>query len=317
MNRGDVMMRHLRVLTRGAFPQRILLRGARRRSNNAMRTFRRTPVLALLLIGVASAFAASAAAAAGWMVQTTPNPSSSARLAGVSCAAKACTAVGDYVNHSDNDVTLAEGSNGKRWTIQTTPNPGGSKRVILVGVSCTAANACTAVGYYVNDSRSDVTLAERWNGKKWTIQTTPNPTGSQFSLVSVSCPAAKACIAVGQYQKVIKHSAHEALFAERWNGKKWTAQLMPTKDYDNAGGVSCPATDACTAVGSYSLGGPTGYTLAEYWNGRKWTIQSTPSPGAGAELVGVSCTASDTCTATGSWEETVSASGQTLAERHS
>jgi hypothetical protein len=46
-----------------------------------------------------------------WSIQTTPNPSeaTSSLLSGVSCTmATACTAVGDYVNASGTDVTLAE-----------------------------------------------------------------------------------------------------------------------------------------------------------------------------------------------------------------
>jgi len=69
----------------------------------------------------------------------------------------------------------------------------------LLGVSCKSATSCTAVGYYVNDSTS-VTLAERWNGTSWTIQSTPNPTGgSLLQLNGVSCTSTVACTAVGQY----------------------------------------------------------------------------------------------------------------------
>ena len=64
----------------------------------------------------------------------------------------------------------------------------------------TAATACTAVGDYGNSSGNDVTLAERWNGSSWKIQPTPNPTGQAASVLSgVSCTAATACTAVGDY----------------------------------------------------------------------------------------------------------------------
>ena len=45
------------------------------------------------------------------------------------------------------------------------------------GVSCTSATACTAVGYDASVGTT-VTLAERWNGTSWKIQSTPNPTGA-------------------------------------------------------------------------------------------------------------------------------------------
>jgi hypothetical protein len=60
----------------------------------------------------------------------------------------------------------------------------------LEGVSCSSAKACTAVGSSGND-----TLAERWDGRNWAVQSTLNPvTGTYFSeLVGVSCSSACAC----------------------------------------------------------------------------------------------------------------------------
>jgi hypothetical protein len=52
---------------------------------------------------------------------------------------------------------------------------------LLIGVACTSATGCTAVGYsspnganLVNHP-SPATLAERWNGSTWSIQPTPQP----------------------------------------------------------------------------------------------------------------------------------------------
>src|SRR5579859_2817394 len=43
--------------------------------------------------------------------------------------------------------------------------------------------------------RSRLSLAERWNGRKWSIQPTPHPQSA--SLAAVSCPSPTTCIAVG------------------------------------------------------------------------------------------------------------------------
>ncbi|MGD0085295.1 MAG: hypothetical protein ABSD78_19215 [Acidimicrobiales bacterium] len=70
----------------------------------------------------------------------------------------------------------------------------------LSGVSCTSATACTAVGDSYNSADIDVTLAEAWNGTKWAVEPTPNPTGAENSgLSAVSCISATACTAVGTY----------------------------------------------------------------------------------------------------------------------
>ena len=121
------------------------------------------------------------------------------RLQGVSCtSATACTAVGSYYNSAGERVTLAERWNGTGWKIQSTPNPTGGQHNSLQGISCTSATACTAVGNYVNSAGKLVTLAERWNGTAWTVQSTPNPSGAGGSyLKGVSCTSATACTAVG------------------------------------------------------------------------------------------------------------------------
>jgi hypothetical protein len=100
-----------------------------------------------------------------WAIQATPNPSGAYKdssLTGMSCtSATACTAVGGYTNSGVTGVTLAERWNGTSWAIQATPNPSGVKASSLIGVSCTSATACTAVGYYLTSGYTYVTLAER------------------------------------------------------------------------------------------------------------------------------------------------------------
>ena len=57
------------------------------------------------------------------------------------------------------------------------PPPGTALQSELYGASCTSASACTAVGDYVTSTGASKTLAERWNGTAWTLQSTPNPSG--------------------------------------------------------------------------------------------------------------------------------------------
>jgi hypothetical protein len=162
-----------------------------------------------------------------WTIQNSANPSGTTfdfnlnyspqnRLLGVSCVSPtACTAVGEYVNNDGVQVTLAEHWNGTTWTTQTTPNPNGATNSVLLGVSCTSATACTAVGEYVNPNGVWVTLAEHWNGTTWTIQTSPNPRGGTNNLLQgVSCTSTTACIAVGAYNNP---DGNQPTLAERYS----------------------------------------------------------------------------------------------------
>jgi hypothetical protein len=155
-----------------------------------------------------------------WALEPTPNPTGDdSELGDVSCtSASACSAVGFSAGGSTY-VTLAEAWNGKKWAIEPTPNPIGAQGSFLSGVSCTSATACTAVEGYTNRADADVTLAEAWNGEKWKIERTPNPTGaSDISLSSVSCTSTKACTAVGTWAN---SAGAYFTFAEGWNGRKW------------------------------------------------------------------------------------------------
>src|SRR5207237_933632 len=122
-----------------------------------------------------------------WVVQATPNPAGakSSVLNGVACtSASACTAVGNYVSSAGTTVTLAERWSGNSWSVQSTPNPSGAQSSVLAGVSCSSTTACTGVGSSVNSAGVQVTLAERWNGTSWVVQSTPNPSGAKASALS-------------------------------------------------------------------------------------------------------------------------------------
>jgi hypothetical protein len=240
-----------------------------------------------------------------WSLETTPEPAgaSYSELGAVSCAsASACTAVGYYFDTSGTDVTLAEGWNGSGWSVESTPNPAGASDSTLVGVSCTSATACTAVGSYNDRAGTLLPLAERWDGTTWSMETVPSPAGARASrLFGVSCTSPSACTSVGT---VTTSAGLGAALAEAWNGKSWGVQATPNPAGANGtmlSAVSCTAEGTCAAVGSYQDGGFGGVTLAEAWNGKSWSVQATPVPAGAndATLSGVGCSSTNMCTAVG------------------
>jgi hypothetical protein len=230
-----------------------------------------------------------------WIVKAPANPSGGKEnsLSAVSCTSSTtCTAVGSYENSSDVNVALAERWNGTEWTIQSTPLPTGASSAFLYGVSCVTTIACTAVGYYEKGG-VDLTLAERWNGTEWTIQSSPNP-GSAFNeLLSVSCPSATECTTAGtvitKYLKTL---------VEHWNGTEWQVQTSVNPNEtsaDTLNAVSCATSSACMTVGEY------GWPLAESWNGTEWALRTVSDPVGmvSSTLSGISCNSSSACTTVG------------------
>ncbi len=215
-----------------------------------------------------------------WRYQLAAGPSKLSLLYGMFCVtARSCTAVGQYDNGSGMGLTLAEHWNGRKWTTQHTPDPAGATQSDLLAVSCQSATACTAVGSYNSSSPVVGTLAEHWNGHRWTLLHAVMPTGAaESSLQAIGCHSATACIAVGYYTDT---GGFNKTLAEYWDGHHWTIQSTPNV----AGGkadimlaVRCPVAASCIAVGYYTDTGGFNKTLAEHWNGHHWTIQPTPNP---------------------------------------
>jgi hypothetical protein len=172
-----------------------------------------------------------------WTIQNVPLPPhplslNVAYFNGVSCTSPtACVAVGLYFDTSFIRAPLVERWNGTSWTIDSTPTPPVGHGQ-LSSVSCTAANACMAVGFQTDSEEGARTaLAERWDGSSWTI----TPVSNSFGLDDVSCSSPSACTATNM---------------QRWNGTSWTAQTTPSLPGPySLGGVSCSSSTACTAVG--------------------------------------------------------------------
>ncbi len=250
-----------------------------------------------------------------WAIKRTPNPAGAkgtGAVYAISCtSARACIAVGGYSNSTGAQLALAEAWNGKSWAIDRTPNPTGTYGSSLSADSCTSLTSCTAVGNYLDSTRTIVTLAEAWDGTKWVIEPTPNPAGATFGsfLDGVSCTSVSACTAVGYY---VASDEDEVTLAEAWNGKKWV--IEPTSNPtggSSLSAVSCTSATECTAVGADIAG-----TLAEAWNGATWVIEPTPNPTGGSSLSAVSCTSATACTAVGSDTNSVGTI-LTLTERYS
>ena len=190
------------------------------------------------------------------------------------------------------------------WKIRKSPNatvPGGQ----FNSVSCSAANACTAVGTSLSTSGVNVTLAERWNGTSWQRQPTPNPPNDTVPIVSpdllgVSCPTSHFCEAMGAYQV----DGVGISLAEAWNGNAWTRQSFPVPAGSTSAGlnqVSCTSARFCEAVGTYRNSPGKNLAFAATWDGTSWRLQHLPNRVASTLVFvgGVSCVSPTFCEATG------------------
>jgi hypothetical protein len=136
-----------------------------------------------------------------WSLERAPAPAGArfSALNGVACPSlSSCVAVG-YINRRQGSRARAivERWDGVRWSLEPTPNLRGAAASKLEAVACAESTTCVAVGYSADEARSRVTLAERWDGSRWTVEHTPNLHRARNSeLDAISCPPT-ACVAVG------------------------------------------------------------------------------------------------------------------------
>jgi hypothetical protein len=147
------------------------------------------------------------------------------------------------------DQTLIEHFNGKAWKVQTSPNPGGSSNYnALSGVAATSSTNAWAVGGYYNGT-TNLTLVERWNGKSWKHQKSPNPKAND-ELEGVAATSSSNAWAVGDYGGL----RADPSIIERWNGKAWTVEAGPKSPDNYLAGVAAVSPSDAWAVGSYEPG---------------------------------------------------------------
>ena len=180
---------------------------------------------------------------------------------------------------------------------------------LLTGVSCASATFCFAVGatYFGPNSSHEKPVAERWNGKAWSIVPTPVATGAKYGgLTAVSCATMTDCVAVGSP-------------VEHWNGKTWSIVHIAKPAapiFATLSGVTCTSTTFCIAVGLQAAKNAPSKTLIERWNGATWSVAASPNPhnpGQVSRLDAVSCIDTTHCFAVGSYD--LSLSSSTLVER--
>jgi hypothetical protein len=259
-----------------------------------------------------------------WADVPVPRPATDS-LAAIWCgSATSCLAVGETRRNASGSrtVPLAEHWDGYGWTVLPVPNQAHAFASGLVGIDCSAATACTAVGSYTTASGGSYSpptyaLAEGWNGQTWQLEPATDPETKATELSAVSCSSASACTAVGT-------STSGGLVAERWNGTAWTTQQPEPSGGAGPGdlnAVSCPTAGSCTVVGD--SGGDDNQGLSETWNGRRWGAQGMVAPSDGSTLSDVTCFSAADCLAVGSYggyrgDVTLAArwNGRSWSQRH-
>ncbi len=274
-----------------------------------------------------------------WSRVTTPTPAGTLpgtlnELFDVTCLTSSrCWAVGEYGTENTTGVVRNEVLrwNGRSWSQVRVPEPAGTASSdvnVLNAIRCMSATRCLAVGLdgMITGPPTLANEALLWNGRKWSVQKTPQPggtttTGDTNVMVGLTCASPTSCWAAGVYGTEATPAVllNEVL---HWNGKKWSLFEVPNPDGTGSGsfnelsGDFCSNSRSCWAVGSYTPGHAIVrpiLTEALRWNGTRWSRVKTPNPAGAAdqdsnELFAVRCSRPDNCWAVG---QAAGKSGQT------
>ncbi len=141
---------------------------------------------------------------------------------GLSCVSpRSCVVVGSGNAGSTGtaSVAFAEVWNGKTWTVTKWGGPKGDTVAELIGVSCTSAVRCIAVGAH-GTAKAGAPAALAWTGSKWTVLKVAGPGAGKAAVFgSVSCPVNGKCVATGLTGKADGSTA--TAIAGYWNGSTW------------------------------------------------------------------------------------------------
>jgi hypothetical protein len=233
--------------------------------------------------------------------QQVPDVYGVAELTGVSCwSVTGCIAVGFVAGLGTQRALALRTTDGETWTAmnlgpQVPVSPNHHTR--LDAVSCSAPDACTAVGVFAEGLGNPTKgyyaalVMRTHNGSDWYRMLSPLVVSSWAK--GVSCTTTDLCVVVGS---LYPRAGGERPLIFKKTGPliyDWARVPVPGSNTRGLTDVSCVTSEQCTAVGRRGEGA---LVLATA-DGTTWTPQTSHAP-LGTRLASVSCRGL-TCTAAG------------------
>jgi hypothetical protein len=246
-----------------------------------------------------------------------------------------CSAVGSYIDSSDNTEGLLLTETAGHWApgVEAVPpgNPSTtpastSQYVSISALSCPSAGNCSAVGSYIDNSGNTEGLLLNETAGQWAsgvaaalpADAAANPL---VSLNDVSCTSVGNCSAVGSYNSGVGIFPGLLLTETAGTWATGVEAVLPanaraTYQAPDLRSVSCGSAGNCSAVGDYyDAAGMEGLLLNETAGSWSPGVEAVLPPSSGVQapqINSVSCASAGNCTAVG--EYAVGGAGLLLTE---
>jgi hypothetical protein len=239
----------------------------------------------------------------------------------VSCSRpKSCTVVGNY-RTSAGFASFAETESRGSWrptTHVTLPaNAAAAGDSSVGGVACTGPGSCVLAGDYTDNHGQVRAMVATQSSGTWSaareVRAPSNAsTAGGVFLTAIACPAAGACVAVGQYNDTAGHARALAVSQSRGTWRQAVQLILPgdaaAVPLAAVNSVGCSATGACIAVGRYVTKAHSFAPMSVVSKNGTWShavhIRSVPSNAGttpGVFVNSVACPVGAPCRAVGNY----------------
>ena len=244
-------------------------------------------------------------------------------LTSVACPSRGnCVAVGEYFDNTGGRLLMAATQTNGRWgplRALSAPMDASSPVVAQTNdVSCIRPGVCVADGWYDRSPAFFVPLAFRESGGTWRraisigLPANAEVKDQQAALLSVSCPAATLCVAVGDYflssgqRRSMALAGRGKLTARASEVMAAPKRAGSNPSFTELDSVSCISAKRCVAIGVFQphTGKPGMMSLIR--SGGRWGAATQILLPANAapftpQATDVSCTGTGYCAAVGSY----------------
>lgn len=181
----------------------------------------------------------------------------------------------------------------------------------MLGVSCAAAGACVAVGWYAKRGEAHQPAVFVQSAGAWRSERVAPAGARSGSLQDVACASPTSCAATGSYTPISSSTARS--FAATFGGASWSTTTIEAPEASSAltiESIACQAAGECLAVGSYQHGSEVRPASIVQTAGGSWsaTPVALPAHASAGRLTQVSCPSVGECVAAGEF----SSAGLTL-----
>jgi len=238
-------------------------------------------------------------------VSCAPATTAAARKAGLNCVAGGVSQLSQSTRAA---FVLAE-VHGRWKTAQSVPGlataPPGSA---VTSVSCPFPGTCGIGGYYTDKSRHSQAFVANEVDQTWhkALQVPGTATlnaGGDASVTSLSCPAARDCVAAGGYKP---EKGAGQLFVVNESAGRWQRAIqlpgsgkLITHNGSTVGEASCASATTCEVGGTLQTGTSSTRGFLEGETSGRWGKLYAVPGGTGSTITALSCPAVGYCAAGG------------------